>query len=57
MTATVITLGRTGLTQAEATSELEQLAFMLDGQTPIVVIAGDLLAPQQALAPVTDDPF
>ena len=57
MTATVITLGRAGLTQAEATGELQRLASMLDGQTPIVVIAGDLLAPQQALAPVTDDPF
>ena len=45
------------LTLTSARSDLETLVTALDGRASVVVIAGDLVVPTRALAPITDDPF
>lgn len=36
---------------------LDRLISVLDGNTHVAVIAGDLMVPRKALAPITEDPF
>ena len=55
MTSTVLTVGET--TMSAAVDELTRVCAALDGSGSVVVLAGDLLAPESALAPVSNDPF
>ena len=45
------------LTLTSARADLETLTTALDGTSSVAVVAGDLLAPARALAPITQDPF
>ena len=45
------------LTLTSARVDLDSLVTALDGSASVAIVAGDLLAPTRALAPITDDPF
>ena len=45
------------LTLTSTRGDLETLVTALDGSAPVAVVAGDLVVPERALAPITADPF